>query len=142
MLLRPLRELATRPRRVLILALAPECSESYDNVNAIMTKLCIEGLREAFPKSRISYAVDLKMALVLLGIKSAASRFGCPYCLWSRWKEHCLHEQRTILGLTAEAGALKQRLIDDDGRDARPGECRSSGGEQPMSFIEVETPIV
>ena len=98
---------------VIILAVAPQYSETYENVNQIMTKICFEALRNAFSKARISYAVDIKMALVLLDLKSACAHLACPYCLWLRCKKNsCSQDKRIFLGLTTEATALKQRLSD------------------------------
>ncbi len=130
-------------RRVLIIAVAPKCSESYHNVNAIMTKLRLETLRDLFTKARICYAVDLKMALVLLGLKCSGSRFACPYCMFSRWKAHsCSHQKRTFLGLTTASTTVQRRMANRRSGKAKPGECGSSSGEPPMMCLEVADDIM
>ncbi len=122
--------------RVLILAIAPKCAETYENVDEIMTTLCLEKLRSAFPEARIAYAVDLKMALILLSMEGTGSRFACPCCLWSRWKKHsCPHTTRSVMGLTAEAATLKKRMSEGSGRSARTG-------EPPMSCLNIADDII
>ncbi len=108
--------------RILILALAPLSHESRKNVGAVMTALRIEELRRAYTNAHICYAIDLKMALVMLGLRGSGACFACPYCLWSRWSKHsCPHKARSILGLSREANELKDLLADGARRSVRPG---------------------
>lgn len=139
---------------MLILACAPHTDETYQNVQVILEKLAPEKLEDLFPNARSTVVVDLKMAHLILGLRGSAARFGCIYCLWSRWPEHsCPEQKRTIPLMTAEAAgaAAKLEALREKKPDKKPklnaDDFYSSSGEPPMRIttlwkdIDVSLPI-
>ena len=68
-------------KKVLNLGLIPDCQENFFNVKILLQKIDLTGLK-------VSYSVDLKMALYLIGKQSAGCRHNCIYCTsCSPWLE-------------------------------------------------------
>ena len=119
---------------MMIVALAPHLAETYANVEAVLSELKIHLLGAAFPSARVCVAIDLKMTYIVLGLMGSAARFGCPYCLWSRWAKHSDPEElRSIITLTAESSDLAAKLRNDN-RKRDIGENYSSTARPPMQF--------
>ena len=78
-------------KKVLMLALVPDCQENYHNVKALLQKLDFTGLD-------VSFSVDLKLALYLVGKQSGGCKHNCIYCTgtdpWSSEADfnNCVHE--------------------------------------------------
>ena len=60
-------------KKVLMLALVPDCQENYHNVKTLLQKLDFTGLD-------VSFSVDLKLALYLVGKQSGGCKHNCIYC--------------------------------------------------------------
>jgi len=122
-------------RRVLLVAVAPNVAENYDNVNNILQKLKLEELEAFLPNARTCVAVDLKMMILMLGLKGAQAKFGCPYCCYSRWHHHNEEEEeRTICTLTAESSEAAKKLA--EGRKLEALDFHSSAGRPPMPLTQ------
>jgi len=64
-------------KKLFILALVPNISEDYNNMEKLLTYLDLSSIA-----SRISYAMDLKMVNILVGIQAHGSTFPCCFCTW------------------------------------------------------------
>lgn len=134
-------ELDSGVSRVLIIALAPCLSEYYTSVNHILELLHLDLLYSVFRTARFAICVDLKMQMILLGLKGCSARFGCPYCLFSRWSDHSHPStHRTIVRLTSEATSLSQKITQN--KRLKPGEGESSLGVPPVSFLRRYEPVL
>ena len=68
-------------KKVLMLGLVPDCQENYSNVRTLLQKIDLSGLD-------VSFSVDLKLALYLVGKQSGGCKHPCIYCTGEDpWKE-------------------------------------------------------
>lgn len=134
--------------RVFIIALAPDLDEKYESLSFILKLLKLDTLSAIFRKAKLAVCVDLKMQMLILGLTGCNARFGCPYCLFSRWGKHsCPDDHRSILRLTAESNDLSKKLVERSQKyqrkmAPRTGENQSSTGQPPVDFLKNTKDIV
>ena len=68
---------STSVKKLIVLALAPNVPENYENVLRILKLLKFEELPDT---STVRYAADLKMINILLGLMSHSSNHPCSWC--------------------------------------------------------------
>ena len=68
----------TSVKKLIILAIVPNVSESYENVHQIFQLLNFDKIDKDYHKIR--YAADLKMINILLGLMSHSSAHPCSWC--------------------------------------------------------------
>ena len=86
----------TGSNRLLVLALAEDLQEQYENMRTIVEKLQLNAIE-------CSFACDLKLINCVLGISSHSGKFACPYCEG---------EMTLQPGVLRTFGGLDRRLAD------------------------------
>lgn len=64
-------------KKLLLLAVSPAVSESYENLQQILNLLCLQGVS-------FCIAADMKMTNAILGLQCCSSTHPCPWCETSR----------------------------------------------------------
>lgn len=133
----------TSVKRVIILAIVPDCKETYKNMKILFELTGLNGIRFLF-------VADFKLLLIVLGCQTATATCPCPYCLVQLREitssvdakgedmSGDLYEERSFGMLQHDAS----RLESDYGSDRKKAKLCNSTVETPLFQEDPEVKVI
>ena len=121
----------TSVKRVILLAIVPDCKETYHNMKTLFDLTCLNNISFLF-------VADFKLLLICLGCQTATASFPCPYCyvplreitssVHQENQDDDIFEVRTFGNLKIDAG----RFNNDHGADKKKAKLCNSTVNKPL----------